>query len=137
MDAPAASRRSGSLDRMTVLLLGAHVLVWLAVLAFHPSDALSDDVARFVQVASANGMPYRDVPVEYMPLETALIRLVLDAPLNDAAVRVAISMVGDVLAFLLVRRSRATSRAGGTWPSRSRSRSSCSSGSTWWRWCWS
>ena len=87
-----------------MLLLGAHVLVWLAVLAFHPSDALSDDVARFVQVASAPGMPYRDVPVEYMPLETGVIRLVLDASVNDAAVRVAIiSVVCDVVAFLLVR----------------------------------
>jgi hypothetical protein len=104
VDAPAASRRSGSLDRISVLLLGAHALVWLAVLAFHPTDALSDDVARFVQVAGAPGIPYRDVPVEYMPLETGLIRLVLDASLNDAAVRVAIiSVVCDVVAFLLVR----------------------------------
>ena len=48
---------------------------------------------------------YRDVPVEYMPLEALLIRGVLDTSVSQAAVRVvAIAATCDVLAFWMVRR---------------------------------
>ena len=43
---PAHARRP---DLLTWALLLAHGLVWLAVLAFHPVEAVGDDVARFVE----------------------------------------------------------------------------------------
>ena len=90
---------------MSWALLAGHGLIWLAVLAFHPADAIGDDIARFVQIASAPGTLYRDVPVEYMPLEALLIRGLLDAPVGGVAVRVVVlSAVCDVLAFWLVGR---------------------------------
>ena len=99
---PAHARRP---DLLTWALLVAHGLVWLAVLAFHPVEAVGDDVARFVEIATAPGTLYRDVPVEYMPLEALLIRGVLDTSLSQAAVRVvAIAATCDVLAFWMVRR---------------------------------
>ena len=93
------------LDPVSWALLAGHGLIWLAVLAFHPADAIGDDIARFVQIASAPGTLYRDVPVEYMPLEALLIRGLLDAPVGEVAVRVVVlSAVCDVLAFWLVGR---------------------------------
>lgn len=90
--------------RAPVLLLAAHALVWLAVLALAPPEALADDIARFVQVATSDGIPYRDFPVEYMPLETLLIG-VLGATAGEVGVRVVtISALCDVAVYLLMAR---------------------------------
>ncbi len=101
----ASGARMTSVEaRAPALLLAAHALVWLAVLAFAPPDALADDIARFVQVATSGGIPYRDFPVEYMPLETLLIG-VLGGTVGEAGVRVvAISAVSDVAVYLLIAR---------------------------------
>jgi len=107
-----AGRPTRLLDRTSALALGAHVVTWLFVLAVHPARAMAEDVARFVQIANAPGMIYRDVPVEYMPLEGLFVRLALHTSLGDAAVRVvAVSAVCDLVAFLVVARSFGT-RAG-------------------------
>src|SRR5262245_17250955 len=69
-----------------VLLVGAGILMLL----WTPGSTLRDDPFRFMQIATAEGTPYRDVPVEYAPLETLVILGIGGSTPMGVAVRVAV-----------------------------------------------
>lgn len=98
---PDPTRR---LETVAAALLGGHAVVWVAMLVWSPVAALREDVARFVQIATTPGLPYRDVPVEYAPLETLVIRVCCGTSVGHAAGRIAvISAACDVGIFLVLR----------------------------------
>jgi hypothetical protein len=92
-------------SRAVRLLIVGHVVVWGAVVAFAPPEALYGDIGRFAQLVTTPGIPYRDFPTEYAPLQTLLIEGFLRADLLSIATRVAlISLVCDLgIAVVLAR----------------------------------
>jgi len=99
--------RSARAEKAAAGLLIAHVLVALAIVVWHPAHAEGDDVARFVVVATRDGTPYRDFPVEYSPMETILIDAAYDTgSISRAVGRTAIiSLACDLGIYLVLRRS--------------------------------
>jgi hypothetical protein len=87
------------------VLVFAHVAVWGGVVLWMPPASLYGDIGRFVQIAAHPGIPYRDFPVEFPPLQTLVIESLLRADVGQAAVRVAlVSIVCDLaIAWLLAR----------------------------------
>jgi hypothetical protein len=79
-------------------LLGALVLARVGALAYlvlshqeRVDGGLAGDVTRYVQMATAQGTPYRDFQVEYPPVTYALIRLLSGADLARSIAAVAVS----------------------------------------------
>jgi hypothetical protein len=64
-------------------------------------SVISDvDIARFHQIATANGQPYRDIEVEYAPAETIAIELLAGGDRKSTALRLAaLALASDLLAF--------------------------------------
>jgi hypothetical protein len=85
-------RRGSVLAEPPLWLIAALVLLRVAFAiarAAHAGALAHDpDVARFVQIAHADGVPYRDVPVEYAPVEYVVIRLVASAAATSAVIRI-------------------------------------------------
>lgn len=102
----APSVWSGRREAIAGALLIAHVVIAAAIVTWHPDYAEADDVARFVQVATHEGMPYRDFYVEYAPAETILIDAAFDTESISRAIgRTAIvSLACDLGIFFLLRR---------------------------------
>jgi hypothetical protein len=100
------SAGSGRREAIAGALLIAHVVIAAAIVTWHPVYAEADDVARFVQVATREGVPYRDFDVEYAPAETILIDVAFDTESISRAIgRTAIvSLVCDLGIFFLLRR---------------------------------
>lgn len=84
---------------MIGVLLTVRLLVGLSAAYSH--SVLSDvDIARFRQIATADGRPYRDRDVEYAPVETIAIEVLAAGDLRDTAVRIAaLALACDLLAF--------------------------------------
>lgn len=102
--AARGTRRSRD-ESAAALLIVAHVAVALTMSLVAKGVLLRDDVARFVELATTPGMPYRDFPVEYAPLETLFVRLVFRTDLQVALGRLAVlSLVCDIGIFLVLRR---------------------------------
>jgi hypothetical protein len=64
------------------------------------------DVERFVEIARTSGIADVVRPTEYAPLETLLIRTVLDADVAEAATRVSLLSIASFLAIVLLLRRR-------------------------------
>jgi hypothetical protein len=77
------------------------VRLLMAVAAADSHSVISDvDIARFHQIAIADGRPYRDVDVEYAPAETIAIELLAGGDLGSTALRLAaLAFACDLLAF--------------------------------------
>jgi hypothetical protein len=101
MAGSGGERRESVLADPPLWLIAALVLlrVAFAIARSAHAGALAHDpdVARFVQIAHAGGLPYREFPVEYAPVEYLLIRLVARAAATSAVIRiVALSLVCDL-----------------------------------------
>jgi hypothetical protein len=83
-----------------VALIAFRALVVVAMIVDATQHEISDpDVQRAERIATSPARPYRDVPVEYMPLETAVIELIGGDGLAATAIRLAlISFAGDLAA---------------------------------------
>jgi len=87
--------RTGFLQRpsTTVLAvaLGLHVLLLVVVLVRADALAARDaDIARANRIATSPAAPYRNFPVEFMPLQTAVDRALAGGDVGDAARRIAL-----------------------------------------------
>ena len=85
---------------IVVVLVAVRVVVLVAtVQADHARPVVDDDVLRFGQITTAVGTPYRDFPVEYMPVELMTIRAIGGDGASATAVRLAlISFAADLAA---------------------------------------
>lgn len=85
-------------------LLVARVVVLLVAIRAGTSGSIHDDLERFRQIFMQPGLPYRDFPVEYAPLEVVLVRLFGSASTATLASRVAfIACLADVGAWAALR----------------------------------
>jgi hypothetical protein len=99
-----AAGRAGTLQRPSTAVLAAlaalHVLVFAAVLL--RADALvahDADVGRANRIATSPATPYRNFPVEFMPIQTAVDRAIAGGSAGDAARRIAlVAVVADAAA---------------------------------------
>src|SRR5919108_5128509 len=106
---PATDTRS-SPDRPGVLteaptwviaaLIVFRVLVVATIIVDASKHEISDpDVQRAERIATSPARPYRDFPVEYMPLETSMIELIGGDGFAATAIRLSlISFAGDMAA---------------------------------------
>ena len=80
------------------ILVAVRLTIWLGIVE---GRVLSDpDVSRFHQIATSEGLPYRDFEVEYAPAETIAIELLAGGDRGATAVRLAVvALVCDLLAF--------------------------------------
>ena len=100
--AHAPAERTGFLQRPSTGLLGAllgvHVLVLVVLIAKASSlGSIDADVGRAFRIATSPAIPYRNFPVEFMPLQTAADRLLAGGMIGAAATRIALlAFVADV-----------------------------------------
>lgn len=93
------AERAGFLQQPSTAVVGVlvalHVLVLVVILARAGSLAPGDaDVERANRIATSPAIPYRNFPVEFMPLQTLFDRTLATGDIAAAAVRIA------VIAFL-------------------------------------
>src|SRR3954467_8101986 len=91
--AHAPAERTGFLQRPSTGLLGGLVAIHLLVLVVIITKAASlvdADVGRAFRIATSPAVPYRNFPVEFMPIQTAVDRLLAGGSIGAAAVRIAI-----------------------------------------------
>jgi hypothetical protein len=75
-------------------LVALHILVLVVIVVRAGSLAPADaDVARANRVATSPAIPYRNFPVEFMPLQTLFDRALGSGDVADAAVRIAVGRV--------------------------------------------
>jgi hypothetical protein len=101
--APSGRRTSVFADPPVAILLvlvAVRIVVLVAtVQADRDRPVKDDDVLRFDQIADARGTPYKDFPVEYMPVELVTIRAIAGDGPSDTATRLAvISFAADLAA---------------------------------------
>jgi hypothetical protein len=87
---PAPRAHDEPVSQSEWIALALLICVWTGMLLWTPGSTLRDDPYRFMQIATSPGSPYRDVPVEYAPLETLAIEVVGGSTPFSVAVRVAI-----------------------------------------------
>ena len=91
---------------MLITLLGIHVAIGL-VLMIVGSRTLygSDGIIRYHELATTPGLPYRDFPVEFAPLDTLFISLVGQLPLRATYVLIVFAnLLADLLCSLVLAR---------------------------------
>jgi hypothetical protein len=102
--AHAPAERTGFLQRPSTGLLGGlvaiHLLVLVAIVAKASSlGAIDADVGRAFRIATSPAIPYRNFPVEFMPLQTAADRLLAGGTIGAAVTRIAfLAFAGDLAA---------------------------------------
>jgi hypothetical protein len=97
---------SWRLQRDEALPLLIVLCVWVIMLFLHPKQALVDDVARFAELANANGRPYVDFPVEYPPLTTALVRVLGAGSTFVVMLQVGVlNAIGTLFTWIVLRRA--------------------------------
>jgi hypothetical protein len=100
----APAGRTGTLQRPSTAvfatLAALHVLALVVVLVRADALAAQDaDVARANRIATSPATPYRGFPVEFMPVQTAVDRLLAGGDIADASRRIALlAAVADVAA---------------------------------------
>jgi hypothetical protein len=100
--AHAPAERTGFLQRpSTGLLCGLvaiHLLVLVVIVVKASSLAAIDaDVGRAFRIATSPATPYRNFPVEFMPLQTAADRLLAGGTIGAAAIEIALlAFVADL-----------------------------------------
>jgi hypothetical protein len=100
--AHAPAERTGFLQRPSFGLMGGlvaiHLLILVVIVAKASSIAALDaDVGRAFRIATSPAIPYRNFPVEFMPLQTLADRLLAGGTIEAAAVRIAIvAFVADL-----------------------------------------
>jgi hypothetical protein len=94
--AHTSSERAGFLQRpaasVFVGLLAIRVVVLaLIVLRAGPLGSLDADVGRSFRIATSPAVPYRDFPVEFMPIQTTFDRLLAGGTIGGATTRIALA----------------------------------------------
>jgi hypothetical protein len=87
---------------LTLLLLAGHVALWLIAIRTIEGHLVGDSIVRFREIAAHPGIPFRDFPVEYPPVDTAVIRVFLATDIRAGAVRLAIISIPCHLGTFLV-----------------------------------
>jgi hypothetical protein len=85
---------NGVLDRRWALpaLIGVRLLILALVIHNLLTYPVGDgDILRFVGIVGSHGLPYRDYPVEYMPLELSAIFGVAQGGLVATGITIAVS----------------------------------------------
>jgi hypothetical protein len=101
-----ADTHDGRPDLVTLGLLGVRLAILAAIIVSASHSALVDDLARFREVATTPGTPYRDFPVEYAPFEAAAILAIANASAAAVITRIAIlAFLADVGAWAAIRLS--------------------------------
>jgi hypothetical protein len=101
VEQPSAGRRP---DPIEIGLLAVRVLVLLLAIRVALTGPVTDDVARFHQIAVAPGTPYRDFPVEYAPLELLIVRGFGSTSAAGIGVGIAIvAFASDIAAWAALR----------------------------------
>ena len=102
--AHSQAERAGFLQQPSTAMLGVlvalHLLVLVVIVArawsLAPGDA---DVARASRIATSPAIPYRNFPVEYMPLQTLFDRALAGGDVAAAAARIAVvAFIADMAA---------------------------------------
>jgi hypothetical protein len=97
------SSEPGLFANPTPIVIGLLLAIrlFMGAVAADSHSLISDvDIARFHQIATADGRPYRVLEVEYAPAETAAIKLLAGGSLRDTALRVAVlALACDLLGF--------------------------------------
>ncbi len=100
----APAERSGFLQRPAtwaiVALVAVRVLVLAVILARAGAiGSLDADISRAFRIATSPAVPYRGFPVEFMPIQTAVDRLLAGGTIAAATVRIAVlAFVADLAA---------------------------------------
>jgi hypothetical protein len=81
-------------------LIAVHVLALALVIGDAMVNPVTDvDVFRAMRIATSPATPYRDFPVEYMPLETAVLHAIAQDDPRDVALKLAaVAFLGDIAA---------------------------------------
>jgi len=87
---------------MLITLVLVRILAVALLIADATANPVEDpDVQRAERIVTSPATPYRDFPVEYMPLETAILQVVAGHGMEATAIRlVLISLVADLVAAL-------------------------------------
>ncbi len=75
---------------MTFALLALRIVVLVVAIQAGRTSGPTDDLARFAEIEQQRGVPYRDFPVEYAPIETLIVRFGMSAEPAATAARVAV-----------------------------------------------
>jgi hypothetical protein len=96
----------------TVALLALRVVVLFIAVHVAGSRPLTDDLARFQEIAATPGVPYRTFPVEYAPGEVLFVESIGSNDARALAVKAAaVAFIADIGIWAAVRRGWGT-RAG-------------------------
>ena len=102
--AHAPAERTGFLQRPSTGLMGALIgvrVVILAVIVLRAASigAVDADIGRAFRIATSPAVPYRNFPVEFMPIQTAVDRVLAGGTIGSAVARIAIlAFVADLAA---------------------------------------
>jgi hypothetical protein len=89
---------------VTLALLALRIVVLFVAIEAGRTSAPTDDLARFADLKQQDGVPYRDFPVEYAPIETLIVRLGMSADPAETAARVAVlAFAADIAIWWAVR----------------------------------
>jgi hypothetical protein len=89
---------------ITFALLALRIVVLFVAIEAGKTSAPTDDLARFQQIRLRDGVPYREFPVEYAPIETLIVRLGMSADPAATAARVAVlAFAADVAIWWAVQ----------------------------------
>jgi hypothetical protein len=105
--APASPWRIGGLGSpaFVLLLLAVRLVVAVATIeAARTGPMLDTDVQRFEEIATSEGLPYRDFPVEYAPLELLTIDALAGDGAGATASRIAVLWFASEVAVVLALR---------------------------------
>jgi hypothetical protein len=101
MEQPSGRRRP---DPIVIGLLALRVVVLLLTIRVAVAGPITDDVARFHQIATTAGTPYRDFAVEYAPIELLVVRLFGSGSAAGLGIRLAVlAFASDIAAWAALR----------------------------------
>ena len=101
---PVDSSAGRRVDPTTLCLLGLRIVVLVTVIVGVPRFP-SSAASRYVAIAETPGIPYRDFPVEYAPVEVAILEGIgAGGPDLARALLGVVAFTGDMIAFGALRR---------------------------------
>jgi hypothetical protein len=89
---------------VTFALVALRIVVLVLAIEAGRTSGPTDDLARFAEIKDQVGVPYRDFPVEYAPVETLIVRFGMSTDPVATAARVAVlAFVADIATWWAVR----------------------------------
>src|SRR5436190_14088439 len=103
-DASVTVRLGRGKRPVTFALLALRIVVLVVAIQAGRTSGPTDDLARFAEIEQQRGVPYRDFPVEYAPIETLIVRFGMSAEPAATAARVAVlAFAADIAIWWAVR----------------------------------